>query len=469
MYDIQLSMTSASASSCLAISPLSQVMSESQRHLTADEIDSILNEFHPHPSRSIPDLQQAIANGIQERLKQSLSTIQLYPSQLPVLRDTLKRRYYQCQSDPGESVGIVTAQSIGERQTQSTLNTFHASGITSETVITGVPRFNELLNATKKPKAVISSVYFSDPALSIAEARHRLGNQLVCYYLRDVSETVEYVMDPTPLPEWYTLYTTLYEWTPNWNTMRCIRIQLARDRLYYANLAMYEIKRQLEQSMESIHCAFSPQSMAQIDVWVPLDVLQENSSSTPFNASNQTLFVYMDQVLWWNLKDIRLTGVEQIEQVFYKRDPRTNGWYMECLGNQLYTLMSLPGVDVTRTRSNHMWEIYQVFGIEAARQFMLEEMTSVIASDSYLNKRHIQLLVDMMVYTGTITSVSRYGVHRNQSGPLSKSSFEESMDNFLKAGMYGDIETTRGVSASIMVGKPIQTGTGMCDLYYQQP
>jgi DNA-directed RNA polymerase II subunit RPB1 len=112
-----------------------------------------------------------------------------------------------------------------------------------------------------------------------------------------------------------------------------------------------------------------------------------------------------------------------------------------------------------------MWEIYNVFGIEATRQFLISEFMDVVTSDgTFVNKSHVELLVDMMVYTGTIISISRYGQKKVGSGPLSKASFEESLENFLKAGLNGEKETTDGVSASIILGKLPKTGTGVFDL-----
>jgi hypothetical protein len=92
---------------------------------------------------------------------------------------------------------------------------------------------------------------------------------------------------------------------------------------------------------------------------------------------------------------------------------------------------------------------------------------NVVSSDgTYINVCHVMLLVDIMTFSGTISSVSRYGIKRAQAGPLAKASFEESLDNFLKAGVFGDVETTNGVSASIMCGKRSKIGTGLCDLLY---
>jgi DNA-directed RNA polymerase II subunit RPB1 len=112
-----------------------------------------------------------------------------------------------------------------------------------------------------------------------------------------------------------------------------------------------------------------------------------------------------------------------------------------------------------------MWEINTVFGIEATRQFLIEEFMDVVTSDgTFVNSSHVELLVDLMVYTGSIISISRYGQKKVGSGPLSKASFEESLENFLKAGLNSEKETTDGVSASIMLGKIPKTGTGVFDL-----
>jgi DNA-directed RNA polymerase beta' subunit len=112
-----------------------------------------------------------------------------------------------------------------------------------------------------------------------------------------------------------------------------------------------------------------------------------------------------------------------------------------------------------------MWEIYERFGIEATRQFLIEEFMDVVSSDgTYVNSSHVELLVDLMVYTGSIISISRYGQKKVSSGPLSNASFEESLENFLKAGLNGAKETTDGVSAAIILGKMPKIGTGVFDL-----
>ena len=116
-----------------------------------------------------------------------------------------------------------------------------------------------------------------------------------------------------------------------------------------------------------------------------------------------------------------------------------------------------------------MWEIYHNLGIEAARQFLIDEFTFVVSSDgSYINARHIMLVSDIMTQHGSILSISRYGIKREQTGPIAKASFEESLDNFMKAGAFGETDITDGCSASIMLGKMTKAGTGLCELLLEE-
>ena len=100
----------------------------------------------------------------------------------------------------------------------------------------------------------------------------------------------------------------------------------------------------------------------------------------------------------------------------------------------MYEVLALDMVDPVTTESNNMWDILEVLGIEAARQFLLEEFTAVICADTFINKCHIALLADAMTYLGSISAMTRYGVHRNQSGPLTKSSFEECLEESSESG-----------------------------------
>ena len=128
-------------------------------------------------------------------------------------------------------------------------------------------------------------------------------------------------------------------------------------------------------------------------------------------------------------------------------------------------LLLLDFVDVYNTCSNNMWEVFEIFGIEAVRQFLIDEFMGVVSSDgTYINERHVKLLVDVMTQHGTICSISRYGMKKDNSGPIAKASFEQSLDNFIKASFFSENEQLNGVSSNIMCGKKTNIGTNMCSL-----
>ena len=173
--------------------------------------------------------------------------------------------------------------------------------------------------------------------------------------------------------------------------------------------------------------------------------------------------IYLEEVVIPVLNDIYICGTKGITDIYYKKID--DNWTIETDGTNLSEVLALDNVDVYNTISDDMWEILNCFGIEAAREFLIDEFMNVVSSDgTYINERHVTVLVDIMTSSGTINSVSRYGMKKGEMGALAKASFEESIDNFLKAGAFGEIESTNGVSASIMVGKRSKVGTGICDL-----
>ena len=120
-------------------------------------------------------------------------------------------------------------------------------------------------------------------------------------------------------------------------------------------------------------------------------------------------------------------------------------------------------VDSYRTISNDINEIYEIFGIEAARQALYNEIDDILNSTTSVNYRHIALLVDTMTCKGYLLSIDRHGINRTDIGPLAKCSFEETSDILIKAGVFGEVDRINGVSANIMLGQIAKCGTGDSD------
>jgi DNA-directed RNA polymerase II subunit RPB1 len=147
-----------------------------------------------------------------------------------------------------------------------------------------------------------------------------------------------------------------------------------------------------------------------------------------------------------------LAGYEQKEQ-----------YVLDVDGTNLYQLMTFAGTDGTRTFSNDIHEINDVFGIEAARLSIFEEFSEVFVSEK-VNYHHLSVLVDSMTFSGRIVAVNRFGMNKNETGVLARSSFEETSKNMFNAAMGAEADTMRGVSANIMFGQKPPCGTGFVDI-----
>jgi DNA-directed RNA polymerase II subunit RPB1 len=175
---------------------------------------------------------------------------------------------------------------------------------------------------------------------------------------------------------------------------------------------------------------------------------------------------------------IKIKGCEGIDRVF-TREAKINRWtpekghfkesqwVLETEGSNLVETMSVSTIDHTKTISNNVIEIYEVFGIEAARQSLLNELRTVLSFDgSYVNYRHLAILVDTMTCRGSLTAMTRHGINRVDAGTLTKCSFEETVEVLTDAAAFGEIDTLKGISDNIMLGQTIPAGTGIMDIIY---
>ncbi len=433
------------------------------RLLTIEEIEHVINDTIPcFTYNSV--ITENVYSRIKNTLRQKLSAITIYPEMIDALKSQIRHHYYDSQIHPGESVGILTAQSIGERQTQLNLDSFHSTGISIATVVSGVPRFNELVNATKNPKNVITTIHLTTPCNTVQEIRNHAGIHIQHITLENVTTSISVHSKRNATDKWYTFFPILYPDILFDINTHFIRYTCNLEMLYTYKIRLETIASILSDIYEDVICVWSPDILGIIDVW-----FDANDIAVPdhtFINDYNKIAVCADNVIIPNLKTTTINGVEGIQQVFYTKN-KNKQWYIEASGQNLKTLLALDFIDNTTTVSNNMWEILETLGIEATREFLVQEFTKVVSADSYINARHIQLLVDVMLYTGTISSISRYGVHKTHSGALTKCSFEESLDQILKAGVYGEKEQINGVSGAIICGKVSNIGTGLCDLVYK--
>jgi DNA-directed RNA polymerase subunit A" len=351
-------------------------------------------------------------------------------------------------------------------------DTFHRAGQSEKTMTAGVPRFQELLNATKNPRIVNHKIFFQKGNDTIQDMRKTVGSNIVGMTMADISKSIKVQLNKEN-ESWYEAYKILFSDDFSGHN-HCITFKLDMKKLFEFKLTMQEIADHIHQEYSDLYCVFSPPAEGQLDIFVDTQNIQLPENRLLFVDKENAISIYLEEVVQTTLEQIYVCGIPAITEVFYLKDGKewiveTNGFCSKTISKQYSSfkrLLSHPDVDYTRTVSNNVWDIYEVLDIEAARQFLIEEFMSIMEG---INTCHAMILVDRMTHNGTISSITRYTMKKEESGPMGKASFEETMDNFLNAAAEGDREPTEGVSASIICGKRASVGTGMIKLSIDIP
>jgi DNA-directed RNA polymerase beta' subunit len=431
--------------------------------LTEKEIEDLLECIVP--SKCIPPKTAlSIMKNHKDRARKMLIGKKVYPAIIPELKKDIMKHYTQTLIHAGESVGVICGQSIGEKQTQSTLNTFHRAGQSDKTVIKGVPKIGEMLNATRNPSSSTSEIRFKNHPGTIQELRKTVGHSLVGLTLKKISIDMIICIDKEKEP-WYDVFRILYEdedWYSDFTEYKhCISLKIDIKMLFIHKLTLQDIVKTIHEDYSDLFCVFSPCENSRIDIFVnTIDITLPEDRLLFINHDN-VIEIYLEESVLPILKNMLVAGIKDIEQIYYTRDRVLGEWYIETEGNNFNEIMCIPEVDTARTTSDNVWDVYAHLGIEAAREFLINEFISIMEG---INICHVMLLVERMTFAGTISSITRYTMRKESSGVISKAAFEETTDNMLKAAANGETDPTEGVSASIICGKRAKIGTGMMDL-----
>lgn len=339
-------------------------------------------------------------------------------------------------------------------------DTFHKAGQCEKGMTQGVPRFQELLNATKNPKNTNCILYLKEKKKDISDVKDIVSNKILGFKLEQLTKDVKIFLEPKSEP-WYEVYKMIYG-NDFENYSQGIKFILNIDILYEYKIDIKYISDKINEMFEDIICVFSPINIGVLDLYVDTDNITLPEDRISYIDSENMIEIYLEECVLPLLNDMNVCGIEGIEAIYYSKDEKTNEWIIETDGANFKQLLLTDILDSNKVVSNDVWEIYNTLGIEAVREFLCNEFSNIMEG---INLCHIKLLVERMTYAGTISSITRYTMRKDETGPISRASFEETMDNFLRAAAAGDIENTNGVSASIVCGKRTEIGSGMMDLY----
>ena len=401
----------------------------------------------------------------------------------------IKSKFEQAIVRPGEMVGSIAAQSIGEPATQMTLNTFHLAGVSSANVTLGVPRLKEVINIAKKLNTPSMSIYLkekedgynNDEILALrGKVEHTSLLNIVSlseiYYDPDIKNTI-ITEDREMIEEYMEIWEDEIDNKIENISPWLLRLVLNKD---YLNIRMETIeeiikKKAKKQGALIIH---TRETADEKKFHIRLECTDDMDHDRKQQYKSLDSLKYFENCL---LTEVSLCGIDSIKKVYVrnvkkvKYDENTGKLIptkdapeesvLETDGTNLSKIFEVEEIDFRRTISNDINEIYQVLGIEAVRKSLVQELRNVLKPYGiYVNYRHISILCDLMTQKGILTSITRHGLNKSEYGPIRKASFEETVEILLEAGIFSEKDELKGISENILLGKLTNVGTGFFDL-----
>ena len=382
----------------------------------------------------------------------------------------------------------------------NTLDSFHSSGTAAAVKATsGVPRLKELLSVTKNIKTPALRIHFksdigtvinppeakdkktanndTDPVAAAKGRVLTLMHKFEMTRMYDILEMSEIFWDPPGdtglytgieddkgLLELYRIFQRVQDC--NSKSPWVLRMRLNKEKMHAQGLTMLDVYTNIEKTHgDAIECIFSDDNADDLIFRIRImDVkAKEIDVEDTVAALKAVEYNIVNNVILKGVDGIRKGSMRLMENRRY--NPETMSfdsiaeWIMDTDGTNLEAFLSNPNIDKTRTISNDVCEIYRVLGIEAARNALYNEIMEVIRESS-INYRHMSLLMDTITYKGALMSVDRHGLTKTDTGPLAKSSFEETTNMLIDASVFSEYDRINGISANIMLGQLPPCGTG---------
>ena len=371
-------------------------------------MDKTLAEYQDKlPKKLLDDIKAYLPKGVnQAKLKKIL--------------DRTVQEFEEVKVSPGESVGIISAESIGEPGTQMTLNTFHFAGVAEMNVTLGLPRIIEILDGRKDPKTPTMEIYLKVPyskgkdvkefALGIKETK--LGEIALEFSISLVDAEIE--------------------------------IKLDKEKIKKLGLTNAHIVSSIAKQLKGFNVKDNK------DIILLKSKSKDESLNDVYKAKE-------------SIKGIHLKGIKDISQVLPVK--RNDEYIIITSGSNLSEVLQHDGVDVFRTITNNIFEIQKILGVEAARQAIINEVYKVIQNQGLnVDVRHIMLVADIMCFSGSVKGITRYGVVSEKASVLARASFETPIKHIINAAMVGEVDKLDSVVENVMLNQPVPIGTGIPEL-----
>ncbi len=340
-------------------------------------------------------------------------------SKLKKVASRVFEEFCTAKIDAGEAVGLVSAESIGEPGTQMTLDTFHFAGVAEMNVTMGLPRIIEILDGRKTIATPMMEIFLKSP--------YNQGKDIHNLALR-VKETVfgelvrEYVLNIVDLK---------------------IEVKLNKDRMAALGVTPSFLIKAIEKGVGKDVSAKEDEE----GLVLKLKGKEEKGLNDLYKLKEK-------------LRSVYVCGIKGVSQVLPVK--RKDEFIIITAGSNLKKVMELDFVDESRVTSNDIYEIMKVFGIEAGRQAIIDEVFKVIEAQALnVDIRHIMLVADTMCASGMVKGITRYGVVSEKSSVLARASFETPIKHIINAALVGEIDFLNSVVENVMLNQAVPVGTGL--------
>ncbi|MFH1506592.1 MAG: DNA-directed RNA polymerase subunit A'' [archaeon] len=358
-------------------------------------------------------LPQSILQKIEEHMPPKISK-----TEAKEILSAIFEEYVHSLADPGECVGLVAAESIGEPGTQMTLNTFHFAGVSEMNVTTGLPRLIEILDGRKNIQTKMMEVYLKKPW---SEGK-------------DIKQIAELIKE-TKFKEF------VHEITINVVEGE-MKIELDDGKLTTLKMDHKKVVSILSKSVKGFNFKLDKDNFITVK---------------PSGKDKDLNHLYR---LKEKIKTVYISGVKGITQVLPVK--RQEEYVIVTAGTNIKEMLGYEFVDENRIMSNDIFELEEVLGIEAARQAIINEILKVIhAQGIEIDTRHIMLVSDAMSMSGKVLGINRYGIVKEKPSVLARASFETPIRHFINASLVGEVDPLNSVIENVMLNQPVPLGTGL--------
>ena len=370
---------------------------------------------------------ELLPKALIRKISKRLMITRVNPKQFGEIMKLTIEKFKEHLIDPTESAGILAAQSIGEPGTQMTMRTFHYAGVAEVNVTQGLPRLIEIVDARRQPSTPLMQIFLEPTIEDDFEKVLKVAKDIEETHLFDVAD----------------IETDI--------TNMQIIIHPDDDRMDRKDVKVEDIDNVLKKIKKN--------KAGEIEVSIEKGKIIVKTGATSYKRL---------QNLVEAVKELKIKGVDGISRAIIKRSP--DGYMIYTEGSNLAGVLEHEFVDSRRVSTNNILEIFDVLGVEAARNAIIREASNTLSEQGLtVDIRHIMLISDIMTSEGDVKAIGRHGISGKKSSVLARAAFEITTNHLLKAGITGEVDRLAGVAENIIVGQPVTLGTGAVTLVYQPP